>query len=104
GTFNWRPTEPGIFELVVLVTDSTGRQVRRTFPLQVVPPAIVPHVVGLSEQDARDAIDAADPELVVGSVEHRSSTAPVGEVLEQDPPADAAAPVGSAVHLVVSAG
>lgn len=103
GTFDWRPTQPGVYELVVLVTDTSGRQVRRSFPMRVVAPAIVPDVVGDEEAAAVDAV--ADADLAVGDVDRRSSTdVPAGQVLEQFPPADAAAEPGSRVDLVVSSG
>jgi predicted flap endonuclease-1-like 5' DNA nuclease len=62
----------------------------------------VPGVVGLPLEDATAALDDAD--LVVGTVDAETRSAPVDEVIGQSPPAGKSAPVGAAVDLTVSAG
>jgi beta-lactam-binding protein with PASTA domain len=66
-------------------------------------PALVPDVVGLSQQDAGTALSAAGFSL--GSVtQSPSTTVPSGTVISQNPAAGASAAAGSAVALVVSSG
>lgn len=67
------------------------------------PPAIVPDVVGMTEADARSAIEGAG--LTVGEVEYEhSDTVAAGMVLDQDPGGGTTIPVGWPVDLVVSIG
>ena len=61
----------------------------------------VPDVVGRSEREARDIL--ADAGLRV-EVEDMRSRRPVGEVIEQDPAAEAVAREGDTVTIVVSTG
>ena len=63
----------------------------------------VPDLVGLAQADAEAAIVAAG--LVVGNVTTANSdTVPAGDVISQDPAADATVAEGEAVDLVVSLG
>jgi beta-lactam-binding protein with PASTA domain/predicted Ser/Thr protein kinase len=66
------------------------------------PPQAVPNVVGMTEDEARDALAAAGFE--VGQVTPQESEEEEGIVLEQDPPGDSEARPGTAVNLVVSSG
>ena len=66
------------------------------------PPEAVPDVVGLTEDEAREALEDAGFE--VGTVTDRDSEEEEGTVLEQDPPSGAEARPGSPVDLVVSSG
>ncbi len=66
-------------------------------------PAVVPDVVGMIQADAETAITGAG--LTVGSVtEQYSPTAPVGQVIDQTPPAGTGVELGTAVDLVLSKG
>jgi serine/threonine-protein kinase len=62
----------------------------------------VPNVVGQSEEDARDAIEAEG--LRVGTVSDEDSEEDVGTVIGQDPPAGTEVDPDSAVDLTVSSG
>jgi serine/threonine-protein kinase len=66
------------------------------------PPEAVPSVVGLTEEEAAETLQAAGFE--VGQVTEEESEEDEGIVLEQDPPADTEARPGTAVNLVVSSG
>jgi eukaryotic-like serine/threonine-protein kinase len=66
------------------------------------PPEAVPNVVGLTEEDAAETLQAAGFE--VGQVTPQESDEDEGIVLDQDPPADTDARPGTAVNLVVSSG
>jgi beta-lactam-binding protein with PASTA domain len=67
------------------------------------PPAMVPDVVGMTEANARSAIEGAG--LTVGEVEDEySDTVAAGIVLDQDPGGGTTIPVGWPVDLVVSIG
>jgi len=66
------------------------------------PPEAVPNVVGMTEDEAREALEAAGFE--VGQVTPQESDEEEGIVLEQDPPGDSEARPGTAVNLVVSSG
>jgi eukaryotic-like serine/threonine-protein kinase len=61
----------------------------------------VPDVVGRSEREARDILEDAGLRV---EVEDRRSRRPVGEVIEQDPEADAIAREGDTVTITVSSG
>jgi serine/threonine-protein kinase len=61
----------------------------------------VPDVVGKTERQARNELDAVGLRT---EVEDRRSRRPVGEVLEQDPEADSVAREGDTVTITVSAG
>jgi beta-lactam-binding protein with PASTA domain/tRNA A-37 threonylcarbamoyl transferase component Bud32 len=61
----------------------------------------VPEVVGLTESEARDELEAVG---LQAEVEERNSQKPAGEVLRQDPEAGETAEEGDAVQLVVSSG
>jgi len=67
-------------------------------------PAIkVPNVVGMSQNDAQNAITSA--QLAVGIVEATiSATVSAGKVISQNPKAKTAVPKGSAVNLILSSG
>jgi serine/threonine-protein kinase len=63
----------------------------------------VPNVVGMDVSEARTAIEAVH--LTVGIVTPQTSaTAPVDEVIGQDPPVDTLVNPGTPVNLVVSSG
>jgi len=62
----------------------------------------VPGVVGLSQEDAQQAIE--DARLVVGFVGQEASDQPEGTVISQDPEAETEVEEGSAVNIVVSSG
>jgi beta-lactam-binding protein with PASTA domain len=62
----------------------------------------VPSVVGLSQADATTAIEAVG--LVVAIVESFDPAVPLGNVISQDPIADASATQGSTVTLAISLG
>ena len=62
----------------------------------------VPRVVGLSQEDAQQAIE--DARLVVGFVGQEASDQPEGTVISQDPEAETEVEEGSAVNIVVSSG
>ena len=64
--------------------------------------ASVPSVVGMPRDSAERVIEDAGFEI--GQVVERPDRAPAGQVLDSRPPAGAAAPVSSAVALIVSAG
>jgi beta-lactam-binding protein with PASTA domain len=66
------------------------------------PEAAVPDVVGMSEAEAAEALEAAGFEAVPGST--FSDTVPLGQVISQDPEAGTTAQRGSGVALVVSQG
>ena len=102
GTFDWRPTTEGVYELLVIVTDASGRQVRRTYPMRVTAPAEVPGVVGAERLEAEGDIAAAD--LRVGTVTLVNDAAVAGTVIEQFPPGGTVAEPQSRVDLVVSSG
>ena len=61
----------------------------------------VPDVVGMTERQARNELDAVGLRT---EVEDRRSRRPVGEVLEQDPEADSVAQEGDTVTITVSGG
>ena len=61
----------------------------------------VPDVVGMTERQARNELDAVGLRT---EVEDRRSRRPVGEVLEQDPEADSVAREGDTVTITVSGG
>jgi beta-lactam-binding protein with PASTA domain/tRNA A-37 threonylcarbamoyl transferase component Bud32 len=61
----------------------------------------VPNVVGMTEREARDELDARGLRT---TVEDRRSRRPVGEVIDQDPAADATAREGDTVTITVSRG
>jgi hypothetical protein len=66
-------------------------------------PALVPNVVGMTEQAARNAIAAA--QLAVGAVTTASSTTvPAGTTISQSPAAGTSVSAGTAVSFVVSTG
>jgi serine/threonine-protein kinase len=62
---------------------------------------VVPAVVGLQEEDAREELEEAGLEA---DVERRESSEPEGVVVDQDPEAGAQVAEGQDVRLVVSAG
>ncbi|MDH4140270.1 MAG: PASTA domain-containing protein [Coriobacteriia bacterium] len=62
----------------------------------------VPSVVGLSEEDAGSALEAAG--FSVKSTKAESADVPAGNVIEQSPAAASAAPAGSTVTITVSKG
>ncbi len=65
--------------------------------------AVVPNVIERTEAQAVSAISAEG--LAVGNVATASSpSAPAGDVISQDPPANSWVPKGTSVHLVVSSG
>jgi beta-lactam-binding protein with PASTA domain len=65
---------------------------------------LVPGVVGLSEAEARTAIEGVD-ELQVGTVSYAySPTVAAGFVISQDPAGGTAVPIGTSVDFVVSLG
>jgi beta-lactam-binding protein with PASTA domain len=66
------------------------------------PEVAVPDVVGMSEKDAADALDDAGLQAVPSSA--YSETAPVGEVIGQDPAAGTTVLTGTAVSITVSEG
>ncbi|HEX2144951.1 MAG TPA: PASTA domain-containing protein [Glycomyces sp.] len=93
----------------VIGTDPpAGEKVKAETPVTLIisdgfPPLTVPDVVGQSEAEATDAIEAEG--LAVGEVTPRySDTIPAGSVIEQNPAADAPAGDGDPVDLVVSDG
>ena len=102
GTFEWLPTTAGAYELDVVVTDATGRQARRSYPISVAVPAVVPGVVGTARSAAEQTITNAG--LRVGTVTLVHDAAVAGIVIEQAPQGGAAAPPQSRVDLVVSTG
>ena len=61
----------------------------------------VPNVVGMTEREARDELDAVGLRT---EVEDRRSRRPIGEVIEQAPEADAVAREGDTVTITVSGG
>jgi serine/threonine-protein kinase len=61
----------------------------------------VPDVVGMTEREARDELDARELQT---RVEDRRSRRPVGEVIAQAPEADAVAREGDTVTITVSTG
>jgi beta-lactam-binding protein with PASTA domain/tRNA A-37 threonylcarbamoyl transferase component Bud32 len=61
----------------------------------------VPNVVGMTEREARDELDERGLRT---RVEDRRNRAPVGEVIDQDPAADATAREGDTVTITVSRG
>ena len=63
---------------------------------------VVPEVVGLTEADAREALEAVG--LVVGEVEGRYSEEPSGTVISQTPEPSVKVDVGTEVMLAVSKG
>ena len=65
-------------------------------------PLTVPNVVGMQQSAGENAI--VDAGLTLGSVTRQFSAAPIGQILAQDPPADASVEPGTAVDLVVSKG
>ena len=66
------------------------------------PEAEVPDVVGMSEAEAAEALQAAGFEAVPGAT--FSDTVPAGQVISQDPEAGTTAQRGSGVALIVSQG
>ena len=62
----------------------------------------VPNLIGMNEGAAREAID--DAGFTVGNVTTRPDPAPVGEVIEQSPPANILAGADSPIDLVISEG
>jgi eukaryotic-like serine/threonine-protein kinase len=93
---------------VVGTDPPAGEEVKAGTPVTLIvsdgfPPLTVPDVVGMAEDEARDAIEAEG--LAVGEVELRYSDAiPAGSVIEQTPGADAPAGEDDEVGLVVSEG
>ncbi len=65
-------------------------------------PVSVPAVVGLSEEDARDALQRVN--LVADVQQEASEDVREGEVISQDPKADASLAPGSSVTIKVSSG
>lgn len=62
---------------------------------------VIPNVVGLSQADAYSAITTAG--LVVGKITSiLDNSVPIGNVINQSPPAGTSADVGSAVNLTIS--
>ena len=105
GLITWEPTQTGDFSITVTVTDGKSDPVSQTFTITVKEAAMVtvPNVVGLSQTAAEAAITAAG--LTVGTVtQETSSTVLAGNVISQNPAADASVARGSAVNLVVSSG
>ncbi len=73
-----------------------------SFDVSSGPPQVqVPYVVGLTQDEATNAINAA--QLVLGTVSTQSSNMPLGTVTGQSP-ASGSANLGSAVNLVISSG
>ena len=64
-------------------------------------PVEVPYVVGLTESQAKDELDAVN---LGWDVEQKNSSKPPGEVIDQDPKAGETAEEDDTVTLVVSAG
>lgn len=90
--------------LAVLVIVAVVWLVRAAFYPHTTPSMIeVPNVKGLTEQQAREAIEERG--LVVGRVEQQySDMQPVGEVIEQTPAPGQMVPSGTVVDIVVNLG
>lgn len=69
---------------------------------KVVPKVVVPNLIGMTEQQATDALKAV--KLAVGPVKYEYSEEPSGTVLRQEPNAGVEVPEGSEIALVFSKG
>lgn len=63
-------------------------------------PVTVPNVVGMTESQATQALEAAN--LTVSTTEGLDSSVPVGSIISQEPAAGSTVEAGSAVALVIS--
>lgn len=70
--------------------------------LDTTPKVVVPSVIGMTENEAIDALTSV--ELEVGPIDRKFSEEPSGTVLSQTPEPDVALPVGGQVKLTVSKG
>ncbi|GEM_PF-2529828 len=103
GTLNWYPESVGEFPVSILATDTLGLSSAQIFRIAVGDPVVVPSVVGSSESAAEATLTGAN--LSKGSVFIASSpTVPLGQVLEQSPPAGSVADFGAPVQLTLSDG
>lgn len=94
----------GIGLLALLVIVAVVWLMRSAFYSDTQPATLdVPNVRGLTEQEARDAIEARG--LIVGDIERRpDDTQPAGRVIEQSPEPGQLVPTASEVDLVVAMG
>jgi beta-lactam-binding protein with PASTA domain/tRNA A-37 threonylcarbamoyl transferase component Bud32 len=101
--YEGEPKRAGVYVLVALLVLGLIGLLAWLFADQLLGGADVevPDVVGLTESEARDELEAAGLEA---DVERRNSQRPEGEVLRQDPEAGETAQEGDAVRLVVSGG
>jgi large repetitive protein len=105
GVVTWTPPVVGVYRLVGSVTDDSV-EVRSTpfaRTITVTEPIVVPDLLGLAENDARQEI--LDEGLVVGTVDVQPSIAvPVGAVLDQFPPPGSTAQIEARVLMTISSG
>ena len=98
----WTYDERGEYTVSLTVSGPRGSDITsRTGYISIVA-VDVPDVVGMQRTAAQTAITNAG--LSVGTVTEVFNTAPVGEVLSQDPAAGASVPPGGPVSLTVSKG
>jgi beta-lactam-binding protein with PASTA domain len=105
GVVTWMPPVVGVYRLVGSVTDDSVELRSTPFirTITVGAPASVPDLQGLVEADARQAI--LDAGLQVGTVDAQPSIdVPVGEVLDQFPPAASTVARDARVVFTLSSG
>ena len=106
GFITWIPnaTQVGNFPITVTVTDNKSPPVEQSFTITVKAANVtVPDVVGQTQAAAQTAITGAN--LTVGTITQASSaTVPAGNVISQNPAANASVAKNTAIALEVSTG
>lgn len=105
GIIRWTPdaTVTGRVHVQLVVTDSQGNTDQQAFDIDVVPPVIVPDILGNDETTAADLLTNAG--LAVGSVTNAFSlTVPVGEVISQSVSGGNESAAGAFINYVISLG
>lgn len=105
GTVRWTPSQGDLGEhvMAIEVADSVGVSAFQAFVVEVVPPATVPDLAGLTEAQAVAAVEAAG--LVADPLRDTfSDSVPVGQVASQQPPPGTAIAAGGSVEVEISRG
>lgn len=105
GILTWSPqtADLGTHRVQIAVTDSDGHSDTQTYDLDVVPPVVVPTLVGAPDSGADDNLTGAG--LTVGNVTQAFSlTVPAGQVISQSVAGGSTAAAGTVVNYVVSLG